>query len=645
VPDFTADPDAPILLLNGRDRFTLRNAFEGIHIFGAPGSGKTSGSGQTIARAFLRAGMGGLVLCSKPSEVERWQDYAHANGRESSLFLFDEQQGFNFIEYALARYGMDSITNVIGILMRVLDDARKAQGKSGSDDSPFWDESITQILQHSIPVLYSAYGTVTVESILDFAVNAPENAERWKAAAQDVASNCAALALRTMSDAPLKPLPPPERKRLLSYWMTGEWQKMDIKTRSNVLSSLTSRLGLFRHGRLRDCFCGKTTVIPEMMFHGAIIVMAMPVQANETEGRLGQMVFKYMAQLAIESRNALPERRHRERPVFLWVDEAHRFISVKDEQFLAECRESRACCVFLSQGLPSYYAALGERETKRVDGLIGKFSTQIFHQNACHHTNEYASKTVGRGLQILHSQGVNRSYSSGGSIGSSEGGSHGTNSSQSRGSNVGGSRGTNTGGSRGTNSGESVGTNRSESRGTSSSTGSTRGTSQGGGRSSSYGRSGGSSSSYGDGKSTHGDNSGWNSGSSRNTSWSENTGSSRTESTNAGETTGTNASRSRGVNDSQSWGANESQSWGTNESRTSGVNDSVNWSTNRSENWGKSAGESMNWAEHMDNLVEPNYFATGLLAGGGDRIVTALWFRAGANFESGRNFMLVGFRQ
>ena len=159
MANFISNPEAPLVLLNGQDRLTLRQAYEGIHVFGAPGSGKTSGSGQTIARSLMRGGFGGLVLCSKPSEIERWQEYAADNGRENSLFIFDREQGFNFIEYALARYGVESITNVVGILMRVLDDARKARGKTGSDDSPFWDESIEEILKHAIPVLYSAHGT------------------------------------------------------------------------------------------------------------------------------------------------------------------------------------------------------------------------------------------------------------------------------------------------------------------------------------------------------------------------------------------------------------------------------------------------------------------------------------------------------
>lgn len=592
MSNFISNPQAPLLLLNGQDRLTLGQAYEGIHVFGAPGSGKTSGSGQTIARAFMRARMGGLVLCSKPTEIERWQQYAAENGRENSVFIFDRGQGFNFIEYALARYGVDSITNVVGILMRVLDDARRARGKTGSDESPFWDESIEEILKHAIPVLYSAHGTVTIDGILDFAVNAPVGAEKWKEVAKNIEGNTAAFALRKMTAEPVNALPMEECKRMVSFWMKGEWQKHDEKTRGNILSSLTSRLGLFRHGLLRDCFTTKTTWIPEMMFHGCVTIAGLPVQANETEGRLAQMVLKYMTQLAIESRNTLAERQ-RERPVFIWVDEAHRFISVKDEQFLAECRESRCCCCFLSQGLPSYYAALGEGETKRVDGLIGKFATQIFHQNGCHHTNEFASKIIGRGLQLRRTVGRNHSV------------------------NRGGTKGRSTGGSRGW----SKGVNKSVNRGQSESSGVTRSATIGGGSSTTEGKSGGWShgSSYGQGggSSNSSSNSGWNRSKSENSSWSQSVGSSRTTGRNWGESIGWNA----------------------------GVNESQNWSTSESESWGETVGESVSVAEQMDNLIEPNYFANALLAGGEHRIVTALVFRAGARFFNGQNFMLVGFRQ
>ena len=87
MANFITNPDAPLLLLNEQDSLTLKQAFEGIHVFGAPGSGKTSGSGQTIARSFMRAGMGGLVLCSKPSEIERWKRYAAVNVRKLHFYI------------------------------------------------------------------------------------------------------------------------------------------------------------------------------------------------------------------------------------------------------------------------------------------------------------------------------------------------------------------------------------------------------------------------------------------------------------------------------------------------------------------------------------------------------------------------------
>src|SRR5579871_1424791 len=100
---FVSDLDTPLLALSAYDRFTLRDACAGAHIFGGIGSGKTSGSGQTLAGAYLRAGMGGLVLCAKPEEVDLWRSYARRNGREGSLIVFDESQGFNFIAYEIAR--------------------------------------------------------------------------------------------------------------------------------------------------------------------------------------------------------------------------------------------------------------------------------------------------------------------------------------------------------------------------------------------------------------------------------------------------------------------------------------------------------------------------------------------------------------
>src|SRR4051794_34371399 len=56
----------------GTFSWTVNDAFEGTQIFGETGSGKTTGSGARIARAFLEKGFGGLVLTAKTTDAYEW---------------------------------------------------------------------------------------------------------------------------------------------------------------------------------------------------------------------------------------------------------------------------------------------------------------------------------------------------------------------------------------------------------------------------------------------------------------------------------------------------------------------------------------------------------------------------------------------
>src|SRR5687767_4369623 len=68
------------------DCWRLQDAAEGAIIFGATGSGKTTGSGEAIAKSFLRAGCGGLVLTAKVDEAKLWERYCRETGREFIVF-------------------------------------------------------------------------------------------------------------------------------------------------------------------------------------------------------------------------------------------------------------------------------------------------------------------------------------------------------------------------------------------------------------------------------------------------------------------------------------------------------------------------------------------------------------------------------
>lgn len=64
------DLDQALFWFNEKFPFSVRQACEGVQIFGGIGSGKTTGSGEALAKAYLRAGFGGLVLCAKKDEKD-----------------------------------------------------------------------------------------------------------------------------------------------------------------------------------------------------------------------------------------------------------------------------------------------------------------------------------------------------------------------------------------------------------------------------------------------------------------------------------------------------------------------------------------------------------------------------------------------
>lgn len=467
---FVSDLDAKLLKLSPTDHFTLRDACQGVHVFGGIGSGKTSGSGRALAASYLRAGFGGLVLAAKPEEVELWRRYAAENGRANSLVLFGEAGGgFNFIAYELARQGLDGIGSVIECLMRILEVARLSNANAANGTNQFWEDTSRQLLRNTIPILFAATGDVRIPDIIRFVGSAPISQDQLRD--PDWQSRSFMFqALAAAKRSPIHKLPPGDFDKTALYWH-DEYAQLDPKTRGNIAISLSTTLDRFNRGRLQRAFCAETSLVPELTFHGTVIVMDMSALTWNEDGIIGQQLFKFMWQRAVLARNALPMP-HRRRPVFLWADESQYFVNSFDSEYQSTCRSSRACTVFLAQSLPTYYARLGGMEGKhRADMLLGNFATKIFHNNADPQTNRWAADTIGR---TLHRRG---NFSQGSSHGRAMGMNAGENTS------FGGSSGISNGGdsrggssysvSSGSNwgSGENWGRNQGLNSGTSTSDG------------------------------------------------------------------------------------------------------------------------------------------------------------------------------
>jgi len=458
---FVSSLDAPLLLLSSQDNFTLEDATEGVHAFGGIGSGKTTGTGKMLSGAYLRAGFGGLVTAVKPEEVELWKRYANEHGRGNSLILFDENEGFNFLTYELARQGMEGIGTVTECLMRILEAAKKISPTSAKGgDNEFFESSTRMTLRYTIAPLYAAYGQVSVGDIIRFVSAAPKSEKE----AKDAAWQQGSFLYRTIKaalDSPRVRISEQGMKNTIDFW-SQRYVSIPEKTRGNIEITVGTVLDRFLHGRLARIFCGRTTLVPELTFHGAVVVLAMPTLTWNEDGIIAQQLFKYMWQRAVLGRNSLAQE-HRQRPVFLWSDEAQETVSSYDFEFQSICRGSKCCTVYLTQSLPTYYAKMGgggDNGRDAAHALVGKFNTHVYHSNACPETNEFASRMIGKVLTRRgnFSQGSSQSFNEGMSAGNSQ--SSGDSSSYSMGQGIGNSTGSNS--SNGNNWGDSRGRGTSE---------------------------------------------------------------------------------------------------------------------------------------------------------------------------------------
>lgn len=429
------DLDAPLLQLTPRDAWTARDAFEGTQIFGAIGSGKTSGSGATLAKAMLRAGWGGLVLCAKQDDRALWERYCAETGRSRSLIVFDAggQRRFNFLSYEMGRWpdGQAITHNIVALLMNVLDAVRGRDAANGGGED-FWRDSMKELLENAIEPLWSAHGRIELAQLMDFVQDHPRSIDDLHKPDWAKGSAWGRTMMAAMNQ-PRHAIPDADMQAIMGYW-TKIFANPDPRTSGNVLATVSAKLSPLRRGKMRELFATDTTILPELTHQGAVILLDFPVRVWAEAGILAQHIFKFIWQRAAETRTVTDTTR----PLFLWADESQTFISPYDAEFQSTARSSRVATVYLTQNLPNYYNKIGGRNPHdAVDALLGNFVTKIFHANGDVRTNAFAADLIGKTLQWRRNVGSNigDSYNEGENTGYSQsrsdnqqtsGSSHGT---------------------------------------------------------------------------------------------------------------------------------------------------------------------------------------------------------------------------
>jgi hypothetical protein len=371
------------------DVWRIRDACEGVAVFGAVGSGKTSGSGSAIARAFLQAGFGGLVLTVKPDEAHRWRRMCDETGRAGDFIHVTPASGhhLNFLQYEIQRPGerlavTDDLIALFRTLIGVM--SRSKRGESGDD---FWTNTTNQLIRKLTDIFLLAGEPLTLDRMVRFINQAPKDInQEWRYSdlfadvlqrAEEFAQTGSAVDQRI-------------HRESFEYW-TEAYPAVAEETRSGFITMFASMADVLSGRGIHEMIGTDTNLTPEMILSGKVVVLDIPLKGNIQGGIMVQSMWKLLFQQAVERRTdkGLPTAR----PAFLWEDEGHMFFSQHDVDFQPTARDIRAPHVILSQNLHNFFQQ-GHNE-HAVEAVFAAMNTYLFHTNGDLLTNRWASDHIG----------------------------------------------------------------------------------------------------------------------------------------------------------------------------------------------------------------------------------------------------------
>jgi hypothetical protein len=393
------------------DVWTVGDFSQGLGIFGGTGSGKTSGSGLTFAYELISRGYGGLVLTTKQGEATQWMNLVCAcnRGQDLSIIRHDGPLHLNLLQYEMEHPGVGSefTENIVDFFKNLLSVLGGQQGRG--ENPQFWKLTGEQLLRNLIGVFLLAKLPLTLDALCEFVASAPMDAEsakpeNWpKLPVFGESLKCARDKASSVEDRRIC-------KMLEEYWLNS-FPRLAPETRSCITISFSAMLDALRARHIYDLLSTTTTITPEAIFNGRIIVIDLPINEFQNAGLLVQTAWKYLVQRAILRR---PDKGRGAgcRPVFLWEDECQNFLIDFDAEFQSRARDGRVARVMLTQNLNCLYGRFGGGDAARVkvDAVLGNLNTKLFHANGDNATNKWASELIGTEYRTLHGRSVAEPY-------------------------------------------------------------------------------------------------------------------------------------------------------------------------------------------------------------------------------------------
>ena len=460
--------ETPLLTISTNVHWTIRHSLMHLLALGTTGSGKTSTTLKYTSLAMLKAGYGCMFCIAKPEDAVTIKALCKQAGRAASVIEITETSGeFNFLAWELARTG--NINNVTDLLDHAIDMVRTSGPSGGKVGDEFWSASKTAQLRATIPVVYAATGTVRIEDVLAFIRSSPSTLDQMKDPTWQRHSAFYRLFSLAAARIEVETVPGFDDEiasRAIAYWR--EQAGLDAKTAGNIRVTLSTALSRFEQGLLRKMFCGGVSVVPETLFHGAVLILNIPIQVFGEDSVISQKLWKFCTQRACLSRHGL-DARQAVTPVAIIVDECHNFLH-NDAEFMAQCRSALVSCVFATQSIAAIRAKIGtDHPHDRAEFLISAFNSVVLHSSACPVTNQWFSQKIGKSLQrrgnFSEAHGSNTNFGTSLNHGSNWGRNRQSGGSYSSGTNGQGNSGSNWGS--GSSSGGSDGYGKTQGGGTS----------------------------------------------------------------------------------------------------------------------------------------------------------------------------------
>ncbi len=369
---------------------SLGNAMEGIFTFGGIGSGKTSGSLRLIAKALLRKGLGGLVLCVKKEEAGDWLNLCKKYNRLNDVIhiTLDGPYVINALEYELASTGItENGVNLINTLTEI-GGGQKSEGGSNEE----WKQASKQLLRNVLDLLTLAGEPVSFRNIHNVRVSLPRTLQT--ATSDTFLAACYAHSLLLRATGAKHSDIQKDDLELVKHYLFNEWPSKE-KMQTGITMMLTGIMDSFTRGQFAALFTQwgderkKTiSVTPDLALEGAIIIVDLPVATLGHAGRLGNILWKYLYQQAADRRGS------GHKPSFCYADEYQKVFSIRDVDFQTTCRSLGIINISATQNIPNLMGTIGSEH--HVNSLLGNYNTMIFHSNDEPKTNAWASELFGK---------------------------------------------------------------------------------------------------------------------------------------------------------------------------------------------------------------------------------------------------------